>query len=214
MTFGVAIPTYSKHVFLLPKLLEILNNSTVIPDKVSISCSSFSENLNFENDYKFELLIDVTNDFRNPSQNRNIAGKQLDTDIISFIDGDDLPHFQRNEFIIDAFKNENVVALMHNYYQSPIVDERFIYTKYENPNLIVDYIDTVFPNGFTGSKNPNPEFAQHHAHISLRKSIFDILKYDENQDFIYREDTIYVKELVNNGNKISYIPNKLSQYIK
>ena len=79
---------------------------------------------------------------------------------------------------------------------------------------MVDYIDTVFPNGFTGNKTPIHGYGYHHAHISLRKEIFQKIKYNENQEFLYREDSIYVKDLVNNGNKISYISNKLSQYIK
>jgi hypothetical protein len=80
--------------------------------------------------------------------------------------------------------------------------------------LLVNYIDTVFPSGFTGNKTPNHEYAYHHAHISLRNEIFKKTKYNESQEFLYREDSIYVRDLVTNGNKISYISNKLSQYIK
>ena len=214
MTLGIAIPTYSRHLHHIPKLLESLNNSSLVPDKVSISCSSQSENINLSNNYKFELMVKITDEYKNPSQNRNIAGQQLDTDIISFIDGDDLPHSQRNEFIMKSFEDSNVMILLHNYYQSTNIDDHFLYSRYDNLNLLVNYIDTVFPNGFTGSKTPNHEYGYHHAHISLRKEIFQKIKYNENQEFLYREDSIYVKDLVNNGNKISYISNKLSQYIK
>ena len=215
MTLGIAIPTYSGHLNRLPKLLEVLNNSSIVPDKVSISCSSQSEPIyvNKEN-YKFELIISYTEEYKNPAQNRNIAGGLLDTDIISFIDGDDLPHLQRNEYIIKSFENENITSVLHNYEQSININLDFIYSNQGEINLVFEYIDTVFPNGFTGNKNPIPENGYHHAHISLRKELFDKLKYDEKQEFLYREDSIYVKELVNNGNKISYISNKLSQYVK
>ena len=214
MTLGIAIPTYSGHLHNLPKILDILNNSTLPPDKVSVSCSSQSENVDFGNNYNFELIVKFTGDYKNPSQNRNIAGQELDTDIISFIDGDDLPHVQRNEYIMKSFENNDVVAILHNYYQSTNINDNFIYSNYSNLNLLVGYIDTVYPNGYTGSKNINHDYAIQNAHISLRKELFLKIKYNEKQEFCYREDTIYVKDLVTNGNKISYIPDKLSQYIK
>jgi hypothetical protein len=214
MTLGIAIPTYSGHLFNIKNLLDILQNSTVKPNKVSISCSSQSENITFEGEYDFEIIVNITEEYRNPSQNRNIAGSALDTDIISFIDGDDLPHFQRNEFIMRSFKDNRVTALLHNYHQSPFINNEFIYSKYENLNLVINYIDTVFPNGFTGSKTPNNSYGYHHAHLSIKQDLFNKFKYDENQNILYREDSIYVKELVLNGNNISYISNKLSQYIK
>ena len=126
MTLGIAIPTYSGHLHNLPKILDILNNSTLPPDKVSVSCSSQSENVDFGNNYNFELIVKFTGDYKNPSQNRNIAGQELDTDIISFIDGDDLPHVQRNEYIMKSFENNDVVAILHNYYQSTNINDNFI----------------------------------------------------------------------------------------
>jgi hypothetical protein len=214
MTLGIAIPTYSGHLHHLPLLLDTIQKSTVLPKKVSISCSSQSENIIFEKEYDFEIIINTTSEYKNPAQNRNIAANHLDTDIISFIYGDDLPHFQRNEFIIESFSNNDVLAILHDYYQSGSIDSNFIYNKNNNLNLIVDYIDTVFKNGFTGNKEPYHNYAYHHAHISLRNELFKKIKYDENQNVLYREDSIYVKELVLNGYKISFINNKLSQYIK
>jgi len=214
MTLGIAIPTYSGHLFNIKNLLDILQNSTVKPNKVSISCSSQSESITFEDKYDFELIINITEGYRNPSQNRNIAASFLDTDIISFIDGDDLPHFQRNEFIMESFKDDNVIVLLHDYHQSRFINNDFIYSKYEKLNLMVNYIDTVFPNGYTGSKIPNHNYAHHHAHLSIKRELFNKIKYDEDQSLLYREDSVYVKELVLNGDKISFISNKLSQYIK
>jgi|694.fasta_scaffold19079_11 hypothetical protein len=214
MTLGIAIPTYSGHLHHLPLLLDTIQKSTVLPKKVSISCSSQSENIILEKEYGFEIIINTTNEYKNPSQNRNISANYLDTDIISFIDGDDLPHSQRNEFIMKSFDDSNVVAVLHDYHQSININENFIYSKYDNLGLLVNYIDTVFPSGFTGNKTPNHEYAYHHAHISLRNEIFKKTKYNESQEFLYREDSIYVRDLVTNGNKISYISNKLSQYIK
>ena len=214
MTLGIAIPTYSGHISNIKNLLDILQNSTVKPNKVSISCSSQSENIIFEGKYDFEIIVNITEEYRNPSQNRNIAGSALDTDIISFIDGDDLPHFQRNEFIMESFKYDDVIALLHNYHQSPSINNEFLYNKYEKLNLMVNHIDTVYPNGYTGNKILNYDHAYHNAHLSIKREVFNRIKYDENQDILYREDTVYIKELVLNGNKISFISNKLSQYIK
>jgi hypothetical protein len=215
MTLGIAIPTYSGHLQYLSELLDTIQKSTILPKKVSVSCSSQTEDIILEKNYDFELILNVTSEYKNPAQNRNIAAGYLDTDIISFIDGDDLPHFQKNEYILQSFENSQVLAVLHNYYQSNVINHGFLFSKYEELSLTVNYIDTVFPNGFTGPEvNLNYDWWIHNSHISVRKEIFEKIKYDENSEYLYREDTIYVKELVLQGYNISYISNKLCQYIK
>ena len=83
MTLGIAIPTYIGHLKYLKEILDLLQNSTVKPNQVSISCSSLGDDyhINYEN-YDFEIIFTPTIEVKNPSQNRNIAASKLSTDII------------------------------------------------------------------------------------------------------------------------------------
>lgn len=208
MTLGIAIPTYIGHIQHLTRLLDAISKSTVLPEQVSVSVSSFDGELDLST-YPFELIISKTLDYKNPSQNRNIAASKLTTDIISFIDGDDLPHINRNEFILKSFEiGSSVVTHDYHTFQGELGQISdyigdLIYLK--------EYIDTyisydIFP------RNKDNHLSYHNAHITISKNIFDKFKYDENEELKYREDSEFNSRLVKNGHKICYISNKLSYY--
>jgi len=210
MTLGIAIPTYIKHVNNLYSILETLSKSTVLPLQVSVSISSMQDDI-ILNNYPFELIISKTSQYKNPSQNRNIAGNKLTTDIISFIDGDDIPHVKRNEYLLDSFNNECEI-IVHNY-------ERI--NQYQNLNnheignleLLKEYIDGYISDSHA-PQSKIMHFDYHNAHISLLNNIFKKYQYDEDESIKYMEDSEFTSRLVKNGYKISYIKNKLSYYIK
>ena len=208
MTIGIAIPTYNNHLIFLNELLTQISKSTILPKQVSISISSFDGDLNF-GDYPFELIITKTLDFKNPSENRNIAASKLSTDIISFIDGDDIPHIKRNEYLLKSFELGSKIVVHHyemggspqNTYDNPIDD------------LILqpEYIDT-FVDDKHYPYSSNGDVGYHNAHITLFKNIFDDFKYNENPSFFKIEDSEFTSRLVKNGFKLCYIQNKLSVY--
>jgi hypothetical protein len=48
MTLGIGIPTYIGHLWNLKNLLKQISKSTVLPTQVSVSISSFDEEIDFE----------------------------------------------------------------------------------------------------------------------------------------------------------------------
>jgi len=208
MTLGIAIPSYNDHVPYLYELLNEISKSTILPEQVSVSLSSFDGELNLE-EYPFELIVTKTSEFKNSSENRNIASSKLTTDIISFIDSDDLPHTKRNEYLLDSIKQGSKI-IVHNY-QMGINDGIVCDNPIGELVLLKEYVDTYlderrFPVGSKGHQD------YHNAHITLVKSVFDEFKYDESPEFFKCEDSIYTSNLVKNGLKICYISNKLSFY--
>lgn len=208
-TIGIAIPTYKHHVKYLKRLMDSINNSTVKPNQVSISCSSFDKELNID-DYDFEVITTVTSDFKNTSQNRNIAANKLDTDIITLIDGDDLVHPQRTEFLLEYF-SENDNPVVHNYKQTSNPDYEFLSVIYSNMDLYVDYIDTIEEKQIYPISKYRDEIIANNS-ISMTKETFKKHRYDENTKL--HEDSYYNRKLVESGYKISYIKNELINYIK
>ena len=211
MTIGIAIPTYDKHFYHLKNLLSIISQSSVIPNQVSVSISSYDGETVFD-EYPFELIVTTTKEIKNPSENRNIAASLLTTDIISFIDGDDIPHVKRNEFLLESF-NMGAQAVVHNYYQDFNNESEWFKTNLEPINYLHEYVDTI-EEDCPFAKNSTHHQDYHCAHISIKKGIFNRIKYDESPEIVYSEDSVYTKQLVSNGVKISYLSNKLSHYVK
>jgi len=211
MTLGIAIPTYNKHVHSLHKLLDKISNSTVLPNEVSVSISSIGE-YTIEKEYPFELIMTVTNDYKNPSQNRNISASKLTTDIISFIDGDDFPHPQRNEFILESF-DMGSECVVHNYHTKSQIEKDFFMVKYDNIKRLPKYIDTVYKDTIY-PRSCVEHIDYHCAHISVSKELYNKFKYNEDESVKYREDSYYVRTLVENNHPICFLNNKLTLYIK
>jgi hypothetical protein len=211
MNIGIAIPTFINHLNSLEVLLNKIADSTVLPEQVSISISSTKKYI-IPKKYPFEIILNITEDYKNPSENRNIAASKLTTDIISFIDGDDFPHPQRNEFILKAF-NLGSECLVHNYSRNFSIYEDFFKIKYDTilryPKYINSiYSDTIYPRSCV------EHIDYHCAHVSILKKIYDKFKYDENEIIKYQEDAYYLRTLVEKNNPICFLNNKLSLYIK
>jgi len=220
-TLGIAIPIYKNHVSFLEKLLDVISQSTILPDQVSVSISSY-EDFKVNKKYNFDLIISQTKEHKYTAQNRNIAASKLDTDIISFIDGDDLPHIQRNEYIIKSFKNTECKALVHDYKNGQ--DFNFLTQKYQikDEDLLINYLDIWNDSCPFALPSNNIHIPYHNAHISIAKDIFHNFKYNEYENESREiwnshgcaKDSLYTKTLVKNNIKISFLKNKLSLYRK
>jgi glycosyltransferase involved in cell wall biosynthesis len=209
MTIGIAVPAYSRHIPNLFNLLDSLSNSTVVPDIVSISCSNTAQ-VPIQKEYPFYIHLVCDPGYKNPAQNRNIAASNLNTDIISFIDADDLAHPQRLEYVLYAF-SKGCIAVVHDYHITPQIDPDFFKVSYQEPELMIDYFDvegSIYPTSSKGTMQ------YHNAHLSVVKGVFDQFKYDERESVKYSEDSAYCNNLVRNGIKLSLLTNKLSNYVK
>lgn len=208
MTLGIAIPVGRKDLAYLTRILDSIEESTVLPNKVSLSISGVS-NYQLPKDYKFEIIVSMVNYNLGASANRNIAASNLDTDIISFIDADDTCHIQRNEFLLEAFKNSQVVV--HDYKKSSYPDYDFSRTKYEKPTILKNYLDMVVDSHiYPTSTQGHLDFTC--GHVSITKEIFANHKFDETKYFT--EDAYYLRNLVIQNIFPTLITEKLSNYIK
>lgn len=211
-SLGIAIPTYDKHMSYLKDLLDLISESTVLPEQVSISASSFKGNEPEMKNYPFEVIFTTTKETKNAAQNRNIAGSKLTTDIISFIDGDDLPHIKRNEVIVQYFQ-ENTLPLVHSYFTNKVPSDKIIHTKkdIELFNIEIGVVNYV-PDNSIQPMTKNRVVSFHNAHISLLRKDFEQFKYDEEESYSRREDTFFCKKLVESGIYLSFTPSELSVY--
>ena len=214
MKIGVAIPSYYGHITRLYELLDSIENQTVLPDKVVVSCSSTSF---FENkkEYRFPLEVIVTEDKKNASQNRNIAvSKLLDMDYITFIDADDLMHPQRIEFLLKVFEIYNSDIILHNYFNesttfSPKFFQKNLYIYVSTTTLIQSESGCI-----THINECNDSIDKiHHSQVTIKKEIFEKVQFPEEPEFNRREDCVFCYRIFSLPNiKHAYIQNELSYY--
>jgi GT2 family glycosyltransferase len=212
MSIGVAIPCYYGHIPNLIDLLDSIEKQTLKPNKVVVSCSSTKDQIKLTKNYSFPLEIIITEENKNPAQNRNIAASKLDNvDYITFIDADDIMHPQRIEILLKVFKETECHIILHNYLLN---DKNF-----ENIQVINIRINELV-QCFSGcirhidfNKYYNTDEFIHHAQITIKREIFDIIKYPEEYKFTRKEDCVFCYRIFELPNmKNVYISNKLSYY--
>jgi len=209
---GVAIPCYVKHFNLLPSLIENISKSTLRPDHIAISCSSWTHNNRTDTVYNgIPVSVQYSTKRLNQATNRNIAGSMLNTQLISFIDADDLMDPSRLEYVVRAFKEGPYHAIYHSYASEPIGE----YFKPFEPIGDYDLVSTPIvsnPNaiGILVGTTPHPI---HHAHVTVRRDVFNRFKFDERWEVYRMEDSLYGKVLAENGVSLGYLANKLTRYI-
>jgi glycosyltransferase involved in cell wall biosynthesis len=207
MRIGVAIPCYIGHINNLQILLSSIANQTRVPDKVVVSCSSTTElPIDFLK-YDFDVEVICHPSVKNPSQNRNIAARHLETDIISFFDADDVMHPQRIEFIEQAFLG-GVDIVLHNFE----TNQKQI-TLFESCNISYNCLCQC-QSGCIRHINLNSNDFIHHAQVSVKREIFDQVQFDEGPTGIGKEDCVFCWSAFSCPNVTNaYIQNKLSLYL-
>jgi len=208
-TIGVAIPCYIKHI---PKLLELLDSieeQTRKPDLVSISCSSTEED-EFPKlrNYGFGIVVSTCKERRNVGQNRNIAGRRLNTDLISFFDADDLMHPQRISALLAGFSEPCDIAL-HGYLENEEtlgeyerIEEyrlkRNMLSQCKSGCIKLDYVSRI-----------------HHAQVTVVRELFEEHPYTGAKENDLKDDCVFCYRIFSiPGIKSVYIDHALSKYVQ
>ncbi len=201
-TIGIAIPCYIGHIDKLKVLLKCIEDQTVLPAKVVVSCSSSrSEDLDInEADFCYPLHVISHEQKLNASQNRNIAASHLDTDIISFFDADDIMHPQRNQCIIDGFnKHLDAVALIHGFIINSATLEMETYNTFTDFYKDIFYLKDdiqVLPGEPLLPRLLNTRNIRLHAgHCSIKKSVFRSVKWNETRHICGFEDVTFMVDI-------------------
>jgi hypothetical protein len=192
--------------------LDSIEIQTHKPNKVVVSSSSTKDNIEVKK-YSFPLEIIITEERKNAAENRNIAASILnDVDYITFIDADDIMHPQRIEILLKVFNNSNCDIILHNY----SLDNSNFLNEIEN----IDFRENELIRCYSGcirhfdyDKYNILSQRIHHSQCSIKRHIFDIVKYPEEKDFYSREDCVFCYRIFSIPNiKNVYISNKLTLY--
>jgi len=193
LTIGVAIPCYKGHIEVLRYLLDSIEAQTRKPDKVVVSCSSseVSDIPSSYFQYSFPLSIFTCSEKKNVSQNRNFATSKLETDIVSFIDADDIMHPQRLEVVEQCFLQYNVQILLH-FYETNL---RRPFKQYQNFPIECNKLFVCPWRSIQHNNYPRADII-HNGQASVRRAVFDRVQFQEGPEFIGREDTFFVGDIL------------------
>ena len=214
MKIGVAIPSYYGHITRLFDLLDSIENQTVLPDKVVVSCSSTSS---FENTkkYNFSLDIIITSDKHNASQNRNIAALNLlNMNYITFMDADDIMHPQRIEFLLKGFQSHDSDIILHNYFEWTKGTIEKFFEIFEEINIRTHTLIQSCTGCITQINGYSDRVDKiHHGQVTVKRSIFEQVQFPEEREFETKEDSVFCYRVFSLPNiKHTYIQNELSYY--
>ena len=209
MKIGVAIPCYYGHIPHLMHLLDSIENQTCKPEKVVVSCSSTKELFEIKQ-YSFPLEIIITEEDKNAAQNRNIAANHLNNmDYITFMDADDIMHPQRIQILLKVFQETDCDIILHNFLMDNSEFNSIENIDYRTNQLIQCYSGCIRHIDFYKYQTQ----LIHHSQSSIKKYIFDIVKYPEEKEFARKEDCVFCYRVFSISNvKNIYISNPLSIY--
>ena len=207
MRLGIAIPCYNKHISRCLELLDSINTQTRLPDNVVVSCSSCKPEDFPIQTYKFPLQVLTTEERKNSSENRNIAARALDTDLICFFDADDLMHPQRLEAIYTAFLQETDIVLHGFFLESECAQE---FPVLEEFTIRKDILSKCR----SGCIRSDYGYRIHHGQASVTKDVFAQVQFPEEHMYQTREDCVFCFHVFSLPNiRSSYIAHPLSKYI-
>jgi glycosyltransferase involved in cell wall biosynthesis len=208
MSLSLCITCCDLDFHLLDGLLDEFQKQTVAPNEIIISSSGISdESLDKYKDLKInqEIVdIKITNNRQRHFQSvaRNLGAANSAFEYIMFFDVDDFPHPKKIELCMENVKGLDF--LLHNYFPSP---EHNSFSYSAIPSLSDLLIDSSCTN-----LRVIPDHAIHHSHITVKKSIFNSIKYNESIDFYRKEDGKFCQDLVNSGYKGKYLNLPLVNY--
>jgi glycosyltransferase involved in cell wall biosynthesis len=213
-TIGVVIPCYKPHIPQLGRVLWSINNQSRLPDMVVVSCSSSQDSdiMYRAEDYKFSLKIFTHIEKRNTAQNKNFGIQQINTDIISFFDSDDIMHPQRIDIIYNCFvKYPNTKIFLHSLRLFP-TDLNF--PKYDINTI--EYIqDPFYVCKWNSLKYKyDSTIGITNGNCSVYKSIFNEIQFNETDKGCGKEDQLFNVVVVNKyWNDTVFCTNELTWYI-
>jgi glycosyltransferase involved in cell wall biosynthesis len=206
MRIGVAIPCYDKHIPALFALLDSIENQTRKPDAVVVSCSS-TDTFALSNRYSFPLKIIINSNKKNTGQNRNIAAKNLDTDIITFFDADDIMYPRRLEVLEQAFQEPCDIAL-HNY----LINEETLQPFHSFSECKI--VRNKLRKSPSGCIILEIRTRISHGHVTVRKAIFDQVQFPEEHIYVLKADCVFCFRVFSLPDiQSAYLEEPLAKYI-
>jgi glycosyltransferase involved in cell wall biosynthesis len=204
-TIGIVISCYIRHIQKLFRLLDSIAQQTVLPVQVVVSSSS-CEPSDFPAlpQYPFPVTLILHRERKNAAQNRNIAMKLVTTDIVSFIDADDIMLPRRLEAVRTAF-DQGAKFVVHNYTHD-------LGARDNGAPFVIEHNMIIRAPSLCIVHKRNYGIPMHQSQSSVAREIIQEVQYREGTEYERREDSVFCGDVVVRGYPNAYITNILTLY--
>lgn len=234
-SLGAVIVCVPHHLQYLDQLFDCINNQSLLFNEISFVASGFSKfdqaelNIKIQNKLNQNVILSFV-PLGPAGKNRNIGWKKLNTDIVCFLDSDDVYYNERNFFINKFMTDQNLDLFIHSYdsfSNSSIGSEIIRYSRNEGTILTnKDFFHATFPSGTrqrdleTGPPyavsvlqftDDQKKFDIHHAHISVKREVLTQTNFHEITN-LRNEDSVFVRDVLYSGKTIGVSSIVLSGY--
>lgn len=209
LSLAVIIPCYKPHLSKLQRLLESLSVQTRLPEEVIVVCSSV-EPCDVSGTFPANLLIRwiLTSGRANAAMNRNAGSRISNSDVLSYIDADDIAHPRRCEAVLSAIEGGADIVL-HNYSRYSASSGIYWNMSIEEPTY--DCLQRA-PSGCVIHRD-DWRISLHHSQATICRGVFHVEQYPEGTEFERREDAVFCGRIVARpGIRNAYLASPLSLY--
>jgi hypothetical protein len=211
MSISVCITSYDQDYTLIYSLLDEFKKQTVPPKEIIFYCSGINE-INIPNSIIInnkEIPIYTIVSLKRTTQAiaRNVCSSVASSDYIMFFDVDDIPNPIKIEITNNIIQKTNCNFLLHNYKLYNFRSNYFQESNMVDDTYTIDEIDKNSTNVICGS------YPIHHSHITIKKSIFQKIKFNESLEYYRKEDGKFCQDLILNGYTGVYSPIPLVNYL-
>lgn len=211
MSLTVCITCCNKDLKFLPLLLEKFKLQTEAPEYFIVSSSGLNEqdiknmpsSINIQN--KDIAIKHINYDQKNmyAGYARNQGTWICDTDYIMMFDVDDIPHPRKIEFTYQAIKESNFDLFVHNYFNG--WGDDFNFPEIKNLGNLEQILEKE-----NGNTNLKATGWIHHGHVTVRRSVFNKVQY--NEEMPRGQDGDFCQRVLDNKFNVIYSPHKLLFY--
>lgn len=180
---------------MVDSLLSLLEKQTSAPFEVLVFCSGKDEK-NSESTIEIAKIIVPLKKFFLPERRmqsfaRNFLAEKAKGEWITFFDVDDVPHPQKIEVVKKVVLENSCDFLVHSYQGHGSFNSIESFQIYKNLAKDSNSTNIICKDSFN--------YAIHHAHITVRKNCFNIVEFNESQDFYRSEDGKFCQDLLDSG---------------
>lgn len=210
---SLCITSFDKDYHLIFSLLDMITNQVDLPDEIIIYISGITHTIDLPNtivinNISIPIHTIISSKRTIQAVARNICSSVASGDILIFFDVDDVPHPQKIQITRYLFDKYNPDFLIHNYTADNIRQYgNFISIDIDNINIKTN-LDLNPDNTNLVCEN----LPIHHAHIAVKKNVFDRVKFNESMEFYRLEDGKFCQDLLLNKYNGIYCTSPLVRY--
>lgn len=210
----LVLPSTNRHAKHLGDVVTSIRKQTLQPKEIIIAmseadervCQSWKQKISEMTDLNIQL--DCVPQKANAAENRNRGAMKCKSNIISFMDCDDVMRDDRLQTIVSKMDEYSADALLHTYIMNDECSGGSGKTYKSDEMRSIHKSQNARQGPIHLELDPPP----HHGHISVRKHVFSDLKQDESELYRRSEDAEYVRRLIDHGRDLIFVDECLSDY--